>query len=71
MNKLLELKNNLKFMIKKIKIEDILCIFIVLCPILDMVSFLFRNAFNTNFSPSTVLRPLIPAIIILSVSNPI
>ena len=65
MNKLLELKNNLKFMIKKIKIEDILCIFIVLCPILDMVSFLFRNAFNTNFSPSTVLRPLIPTIIIL------
>ena len=50
---------------KKIKIEDILCIFLILCPILDVVSFLFRNHFNTSLSPSTFIRPIIPAIIII------
>lgn len=58
-------ENNIKLMVKKIKIEDILCFFIIMCPILDIASFLFRNIFNTNFSPSTVLRPLIPAIVIV------
>lgn len=46
--------------IKKIELEDILCIYIVLCPILDIASFLFRNNFNTNISISTFLRPIIP-----------
>lgn len=50
---------------KKITIENILCLFIVLCPILDMASFIFRNIFNTNVSISTVLRPIIPIIAIL------
>lgn len=49
---------------KKI-IKNILCLFIILCPILDMISFIFRNAFATNFSPSTFLRPFIPTIIIV------
>jgi hypothetical protein len=50
---------------KIFSVENILSIFIILCPILDIMSFVFRNAFNTNFSPSTFLRPIIPIIIIL------
>lgn len=49
---------------KKIE-ENILCLLIILCPILDITSFLFRNIFNTNFSPSTFLRPIIPTMVLL------
>lgn len=48
---------------KKIE-EKILCLLIIICPILDMTSFIFRNVFHTNFSPATFLRPIIPAIVI-------
>ena len=47
---------------KKITLENLICLFILLCPILDIVSFLFRNYFNVTFSPSTLLRPIIPII---------
>ncbi len=47
---------------KKIRLENLMCLFIIICPILDIMSFIFRNYFNTTFSPSTVLRPLIPCI---------
>lgn len=47
---------------KKITLENILCLFIILCPVFDIASFLFRNYFNTNTSVSTFLRPLIPII---------
>lgn len=50
---------------KKIE-ENILCLFIIICPILDIVSFLFRNAFHTNISPSTFLRPILPSFVMLS-----
>lgn len=50
---------------QKFNIENLLCLFVIMCPILDMASFLFRNVFNTNFSPSTFIRPLIPAIIMI------
>lgn len=50
---------------KKITIENILCFFIILCPILDMASFIFRNVFNTNISISTFIRPIIPIVAIL------
>lgn len=50
---------------KKITVENILCLFIVLCPILDMISFLFRNFFNTSISPSTFIRPIIPITLIM------
>ena len=49
----------------KFNIENLLCLFVIMCPVLDMLSFLFRNVFNTNFSPSTFTRPLIPAIIMI------
>ena len=51
--------------IKNIKLEDILCFYIILCPILDIVSFVFRNHFETNMSISTFLRPIIPLILAL------
>ena len=51
---------------KKLKelctLENILCLYIIICPILDIASFLFRKYFNTNFSPSTIIRPIIPVI---------
>lgn len=45
---------------KKITLENILCLFVIICPILDMSSFIFRNIFNTTISISTILRPIIP-----------
>lgn len=50
---------------EKITLENLICLFIILCPILDVISFLFRNYFNTSFSPSTVLRPIIPCVIFI------
>lgn len=45
---------------RKIQVEDFLCLLIIICPILDIVSFVFRNVCSTNISPSTFLRPIIP-----------
>ena len=43
--------------------ENLISFFIILCPILDIASFLFRNKFETNYSISTLLRPVIPIIV--------
>lgn len=51
------------FSLKSINVENILCLFIVMCPILDIISFVFRNIFDTNYSPSTIIRPIIPIVI--------
>ena len=48
-----------------INIKNILCTFIIICPILDSASFLFRNIFNTKISPSTFIRALVPIVLIL------
>ena len=45
---------------RKIEVEDFLCLLIIICPVLDIVSFIFRNTFETSISPSTILRPIIP-----------
>ena len=50
---------------EKIKIENILCLFIIICPILDIMSFLWRNTFNISFSPSTIIRPIIPIALLI------
>lgn len=50
---------------KKINLAKILLIFIIILPILDISSFLFRNFFNTSFSPSTFIRPIIPLLLII------
>ena len=47
---------------EKLNIENLLTVFIFLCPILDIASFIFRNIFNTKISPSTIIRPIIPII---------
>ena len=51
--------------IKNITVKNILCLFIIMCPILDMLSFIFRNTFNTSISPSTIIRPIIPIVVII------
>lgn len=62
-----------KLIKEKIKIENILCLLIIICPILDMTSFIFRNIFSTSISPSTFLRPIIPicAILYIFIKRPI
>lgn len=40
----------------------IMGLFIILSPILDIISFVFRAKFNTTWSPTTFLRPIIPII---------
>ena len=50
---------------KMLTLENMLFLYIILCPILDIVSFLFRNYFDTSFSPTTFLRPIIPAILFI------
>lgn len=50
---------------KKLNLKNILYLFIIILPILDMLSFIFRNFFNTIFSPSTFIRPIIPIILIV------
>lgn len=50
---------------KKINLEKILLIFVICCPILDIISFLFRQVTNLNYSPSTFIRPIIPTIAII------
>ncbi len=50
-----------------INIETLLVIFVILCPVLDIISFVFRNTFNTSISPSTILRPIIPLIAIIDI----
>lgn len=45
---------------KIIKPENILSFFIILCPILDIMSFMYRKQFETNYSISTFVRPMIP-----------
>ena len=51
---------------KKLKelctLENLLCLYILMCPLLDITSFLFRNFFKTSYSPSTIIRPIIPGI---------
>lgn len=42
----------------KMEISSFLYLYIIICPILDCTSFIFRNALNTNISPSTIIRPL-------------
>ena len=56
-------KTKLKKIRKIINLENILCVFLIICQILDIASFVFRNAFNVSFSPSTFIRPIIPIIV--------
>lgn len=57
----------IKSKFKNIKLEDVLCLFIIICPVLDMLSFIYRNALETSISPSTFIRPIIPILIFIIV----
>ncbi len=59
------MKKVLRKIKEKITIENLLYLFIIISPILDMTSFIFRNIFNTKLSPSTFIRPIIPICIIM------
>lgn len=59
------MKQVIKHAKEKITLESLLCLLIILCPILDMASFVFRNVFSTNISPSTFIRPIIPIAVII------
>lgn len=48
---------------KKLNKENLLLIFIILLPFLDISSFLFRHFFNTSWSIATIIRPIIPIIV--------
>ncbi|MCI8352156.1 MAG: hypothetical protein HFJ58_00770 [Clostridia bacterium] len=58
------MKEILKKVKEQVTIENLLYAFIIISPILDMASFIFRNIFNTSISPSTFIRPIIPICII-------
>ncbi|MEE0127391.1 MAG: O-antigen ligase family protein [Clostridia bacterium] len=64
-------KDSVKIEKKKINtknlMENLLVIFLILCPIFDILSFIFRNIFNTSISPSTILRPIIPLIVFIDI----
>ena len=60
-----ELKKNEKSKNKNLKqlwLQYLMGLFIVLSPILDIISFVFRAKYNTTWSPTTFLRPIIPVI---------
>ena len=50
---------------EKICLENLMCLFIILCPVLDIISFLFRKNLNTTISPTTILRPIIPIFVFI------
>lgn len=64
-------KDSVKIEKKKINtknlMENLLVIFLILCPIFDILSFIFRNIFNKSISPSTILRPIIPLIVFIDI----
>lgn len=47
-------------MTKRFTTKTFILLMIILCPIFDIMSFVFRNLFNTTISISTFLRPIIP-----------
>ena len=51
MGKILKLK-------EKVNIKTLLYLYIIISPILDCMSFIFRNTMETKISPSTVIRPI-------------
>ena len=48
---------------KNIRLEHLLYLYIILCPILDIASFLFRQNYNISYSPATIIRPIIPVVL--------
>ena len=47
---------------KEYFLQYLIGLFVIFSPILDITSFIFRTKFNTTWSPTTFLRPIIPTI---------
>ena len=49
--------------------QNLMYIYIILCPILDMASYIYRNYFvkdgQISYNPVTILRPIIPIIVLM------
>lgn len=49
--------------------QNLIYIYIILCPILDMASYIYRNYFvkdgQISYNPVTILRPIIPLIVLM------
>ncbi len=57
---------NMKKYLKKFKIEYLLYLFIIIAPILDASSYIFKTAFpNSNITPTLIIRPIIPLILLV------
>lgn len=51
---------------KKFKMEYLIYLFLLLTPFFDAFSFIFRSYYpNSSISPTTILRPVIPVILLL------
>ena len=50
---------------KKSNLQNLLCVFIIITPILDILSFIIRNNFNNIISPTPLIRAFIPTIIFI------
>ena len=48
---------------KIISVENLLCLFIILCPLFDILSFITRNVWQSKISVSTFIRPIIPVLV--------
>lgn len=48
---------------KIISVENLLCLFIILCPLFDILSFITRNIWQSKISVSTFIRPIIPVLV--------
>ena len=58
--------NNMKKYFKKFKIEQLLYLFIIIAPILDAGSFLYKQAFpNSTITPTMIIRTSIPFILFI------
>ncbi|MBE5805367.1 MAG: hypothetical protein E7313_01400 [Clostridiales bacterium] len=53
----------MKYLKKINNIENLLLLFVIICPLLDVISFIFRKKFQTNISISTFIRPIIPIVV--------
>ena len=57
---------NMKKYLKNFKIEYLLYLFIIIAPILDASSYIFKTAFpDSNITPTLIIRPIIPLILLV------
>ena len=55
----------IKKMLVYFNTENLLYLFVIICPILDILSFLFRKYTGLTISPTTIIRPIIPTVVFI------